>query len=1140
MFVCYLIPALQPSRSQLEPIDKAGVPSPLLSEQVRSAPAAAPSARPPAASALMASPRPLIIPTAFLKATPLRLCDLCPQPPPLFPLGLAALVPRLRRQQLLRTATWFGPAPLPPLSRRRLPSLLEGLLPPAKAPPPARPPSLLTLLLPDPSTTASDSESESFITCDDGAASQASLALSLLSKSLATRSPSPAPPPQPRPKPRQAVLLSANINGLRSKRDSIAALLADETPLALCLQETKVTSSVDARLTHLPGFRLIRRDRTQNGGGVAVAVSESFNGHPLRATKLLPSSGSLEAVAARLKLSHSSTPITVVSVYRPPGLSKSASEDFEESLCSFLADLTSSGDRTFLFGDFNLSHGTTESASLEAMLAATGLDSVTPAVPTHGERCLDWAYSNAPTSTPSAASLLPSLEKSAVGHACLRLQLSLQPPPPLRLPKQRIWLWGRTDEAAVQRSLGESGLAAELCSTTDPDAGLACLREHLEQAKEAAVPSAVLSRPGPEQPPWLTSVVLSASDLCRKKHAAFRRVRDATDPDHRAVAFARSEYKAAFQRRKLAIRRARDSFESRIIDEAERDHRLWSVLDRIATKPRRDVSSLLLDGKVVEDSAEIAAALAASFACHHVRPSHPEPSPGPPLPVPASALLNIYDASRLIGNLKRRVAAGPDGVPTSLLKAGGDALAGPIALLLNTVLSSGRIPSAWRQATIVPVPKASSPRSPSDYRPISLLDSLSKLYERRLCDLLRLHCRPLSPLQFAFSAKSGTADALLQLQLKIIQACAECKGAPRVAVLSLDAAKAFDALPHRSILAGLSRSGCPPWLADRVRDWLTGRSAQVRVGDQLSSPFEVPSGAPQGSISGPALFSFAVESLLHLPLSSGAHLQLYADDAVLVRSVQSLEDEAAFRADAIAVVKHLAHLGLRVNATKSAVMVVSGAPTPPSLRQPLLLGGERVPETASVRYLGVLLDRRLNFNAHWAAKAASAKSALGALGAAVRWEKRLLRHLLRERVQAILAYSLLPAAPTSAASWAKVRSVLSYAAHRLGASYALDGDAAIRSAGLTPPEELAQTAHLSFAFDCVFRGRRYGLALERGRSETQLRPVPCRYVSHRQLLPARLPLLWSAAWRQLGDTFPSRPSRDTFICAISQLTLPSL
>ena len=100
----------------------------------------------------------------------------------------------------------------------------------------------------------------------------------------------------------------------------------------------------------------------------------------------------------------------------------------------------------------------------------------------------------------------------------------------------------------------------------------------------------------------------------------------------------------------------------------------------------------------------------------------------------------------LITSLDTTKSTGADGVSAKMLKSTAPYIAKSLTNLFNTSLKSGKFPSDWKVARIVPIPKGGDPENPGNYRPISILPVLSKLLEKHLHDLLSRHLNMYSPL----------------------------------------------------------------------------------------------------------------------------------------------------------------------------------------------------------------------------------------------------------------------------------------------------------------------------------------------------------------------------------------------------------
>ncbi|KAK3895219.1 hypothetical protein Pcinc_001078 [Petrolisthes cinctipes] len=137
----------------------------------------------------------------------------------------------------------------------------------------------------------------------------------------------------------------------------------------------------------------------------------------------------------------------------------------------------------------------------------------------------------------------------------------------------------------------------------------------------------------------------------------------------------------------------------------------------------------------------------------------------------------------------RDTATGADGVPYSMLAHAGPAGDAALLATLNASWTAGRLPPAWNEADIKPIPK---PREPSKFRPISLLSCLAKTAEKMVLARLQWHIGPSHPHIFGYTRRVSTADSILTLMTHI-------NLRPTVAVF-IDLEKAFKlASPHANL-----------------------------------------------------------------------------------------------------------------------------------------------------------------------------------------------------------------------------------------------------------------------------------------------------------------------------------------------------
>ena len=205
----------------------------------------------------------------------------------------------------------------------------------------------------------------------------------------------------------------------------------------------------------------------------------------------------------------------------------------------------------------------------------------------------------------------------------------------------------------------------------------------------------------------------------------------------------------------------------------------------------------------------------------------------------------------LLQTIDTTKANGPDQISGKMLKMTALSIAYPITVIFNKSIASGVFPTSWKSSYVVPIPKANCYNNPSNYRPVSLLPILSKLLEKHIYSLLNHHLQntqPLSNFQWGFQAGKSTVTALLETTHNWLQLMEE---GHEVGAVFFDLKKAFDSVPHRALLQKLETIGVNKLLLKWLHSYLTNRKQQVVVNGATSTPANVLSGVPQGSVIGP-------------------------------------------------------------------------------------------------------------------------------------------------------------------------------------------------------------------------------------------------------------------------------------------------
>ena len=222
---------------------------------------------------------------------------------------------------------------------------------------------------------------------------------------------------------------------------------------------------------------------------------------------------------------------------------------------------------------------------------------------------------------------------------------------------------------------------------------------------------------------------------------------------------------------------------------------------------------------------------------------------------------------KLVSKINIKKATGVEQISSKLLRAGAPVLNKHITTLVNNTIKTSVFPTRLKEAQVVPLHKKNDPLDKKNYRPVSILPTISKVYEMVLSDQLTdLFENIFHTFLCAFRKGHGCQTTLLRLLEDWKTALDENQ---YVAAILMDLSKAFDCLPHDILLCKLSAYGLSPKSVELLRNYLTGRKQQIKLQGDLSSWADIQKGVPQGSILGPLLLklllttSFILLNMVH-------------------------------------------------------------------------------------------------------------------------------------------------------------------------------------------------------------------------------------------------------------------------------------
>ena len=191
-------------------------------------------------------------------------------------------------------------------------------------------------------------------------------------------------------------------------------------------------------------------------------------------------------------------------------------------------------------------------------------------------------------------------------------------------------------------------------------------------------------------------------------------------------------------------------------------------------------------------------------------------------PIPDEFIISAEEAEKQLLNIKVSKAVGPDNIPNWILKDLSGIIARPVCAIFNSSIRKGYVPSLWRSADVIPVPKTNPINNlKKDLRPISLTPILAKLLENYPVHPMRKTCPNIDTTQFGAMHGSSTTHALLQILHPIFKAVDDSRNYARL--LLIDFSKAFDHIHHGILLDKLKKNGVHPVITKWYSSFLPER-----------------------------------------------------------------------------------------------------------------------------------------------------------------------------------------------------------------------------------------------------------------------------------------------------------------------------
>ena len=745
---------------------------------------------------------------------------------------------------------------------------------------------------------------------------------------------------------------SANSNSFFSTFDSLSCY-----PDVLVLTETWFTPNYTVDLPSYHSFHSTRNER--RSGGVSVFISKKLNAN--KVSNLCFVNDTIEVCTVRCKVPLATTEVFIVAIYRPHS---NTVENFINSL-NFILD-SIGNKRIYLLGDFN---------NLNILLDNTQIDSFISNMQSYHFIPLILKPTRFPPNDLSSPSLLDQIWTNRINTYFSYIIMndftdhlpcvvrSILPKFSNSHPNETIKISFRDKSEANHVAFSQYLESFDWNSLRNSDLNLyvsnfidklnEAYRQHFPMKTKTISKRRVMN-------PWINTYV---SNLIKAKSLYFNLCRAGV------VTF--SENNSFKNRVNSIIKKTRREYYRNVFNmNLNNAKKTWEIIRKLSNTKleKKIVKKLFFNNIEYNDPINIAESFNTYFSniAEELDSEIPNSALDPISFLTQNSEHSIFlnpvtplECSTIIQNLNV-VGQDMNCIPVKLFKYYRDVYSNVLSNMINEAFITGVFPEVLKIANVTPVFKKGDPLCTSNYRPISVLSTIAKIFEK--CIYSRLVCffgrhSIITPHQYGFLKSRSTEDAVMELVNFFYDSLNDKDHALGIFV---DFRKAFDTVNHVILLRKLERYGIRGIALKLLSNYLHNRQQRVKIGLNYSTSVYTNIGIPQGSQLGPLLFLIFINDLPYI--FENFTSILYADDTTLCLKGPSPEIlfEQCNR-DLDIFYNWTVSNRLSINFDKTVFLLVTNR----YINSPHIEINEiPIQRQTFVKYLGVTIDEKLKFNEH--------------------------------------------------------------------------------------------------------------------------------------------------------------------------------
>jgi len=740
------------------------------------------------------------------------------------------------------------------------------------------------------------------------------------------------------------------------KLEEIKYVLSHSKIHILGLCETFLNKEIQDSDLQIPNFNCIRRDRdSRKGGGIVVYIKDNI---PFQ-HKLDLNTCSLESVWIEIMFPNTKS-FLINFIYRPPDSTIDWVSAYD---ISFKNAINCMNKELYILGDLNMNFqsgkDTFKNSRWNSFVISNGLKQLVmepTRITKKSSTIIDHLYTNRPDCISNV--FVSSYSVSDHFPVCFTRQMHTKIPKNKHISKD-YRQFKHFKEHAFQKDLLMSNLNM-IDTVSDPNTCLNYLLNTISSTLNIHAPIKTKRIKSDILPGWFSDEI---------KHAI--KMRDWLKKHNKI-----DEYKKQRNHVTFLIRKYKQQFYNNSVRENVSTKHIWKTINSLAhpNPPLTLPLTLDVNNTTIDSIPEILDTFNTHFTnisdlitktkfepCHYEKfktylndklKTH----------VFEIAPITVFEVRKIIDSLKNNKAPGLDNIGPDILKHCGDSIVDPITSIINKSIQSGIFPDRLKNAYILPVHKESDKNDLNNYRPISILPTISKIIERHISNQMKSFFEKhqlLHTFQSGFRQNHSCQSSLIRLIDSWLQ---NIDSGQIVGSVYLDLKKAFDLVDHDILLNKMSMYHFSESVLTLMQSYLSNRQQCVKVGTQKSSFKTIKAGVPQGSILGPLLFLVYINDMPFF-LQKGT-LDLYADDSTLhVADVGIKNIQSTLQNDLNIISNWCSFNNMLIHPNKTKCMVLSSANKSTNTLL-LKINNIVIEQVEHYNLLGVTVDKHLTWQLH--------------------------------------------------------------------------------------------------------------------------------------------------------------------------------